>query len=136
MRPFLIGLAGTAMLCIVQPPTPVQARSCPTQITLADEIKYSAAVFRGRVESLRVVPWRSGAQTVANFSVQQWWKGGPAKSVEVRSCGGNGVICSSGFKFELGVSYVVFAMGRPLETSNCNRTDTVERSAAILEWLE
>ena len=131
------------MFSIATSPGPVQARSCVAPEPIEVEFKRSAAVFRGRVTSLNVVRGRGGEsdlQTVATFDVQQWWKGGRSKTVEVRSCGGSEgnkeVICTHGFQFELGASYVVFATRQPLETSICLRTDTVERSANTLRWLE
>jgi hypothetical protein len=142
MRRILIVLSWVAMLCIVQSPGPIQARSCAAPEPIEVEYKRSAAVFRGRVTSLNVMRGGGGTfdlQTVATFDVQHWWKGRRSKSVEVRSCGGkepgNEVICTVGFEFELGVNYVVFATRRPLETSSCLRTNTIEKSTDVLKWL-
>jgi len=142
MRRHVIVLLWVVMFCIVQPGGSVQARSCAAPEPLEVEYEQSAAVFSGRVKSLKVVRVGGGKfdlQTVATFDVQHWWKGRRSKSVEVRSCGGkeagNEVICTVGFEFELGVSYVVFATGRPIETSICLRTKAVEESADVLKWL-
>ena len=143
MPRFLVLLPLVAMLCIAPWQGSVQARECAAPEPLDVEFSRSAAVFIGRVKSLRVVRVGGGEfdlQTVATFDVENWWKGGRARTVEVRSCGGidgdRAVICTHGFHFKLGVSYVVFATGRPLETSICLRTNTVEESADVLRWLE
>ena len=123
------------MLCMAASGVSVQARSCAAPEPLEVEYRHSSAVFSGHVKSLKVVRGGGGEfdlQTVATFDVQRWWKGGRSKSVEVRSCGGNDgdkeIICTHGFEFELGVSYVVFATRRPLETSICLRTNTISRN--------
>jgi hypothetical protein len=142
MTRLLIVLTWLAIFCVAHSRGSVQARSCAAPEAFEVEYRRSAAVFSGRVQALKVVRVHDGAfglVTVATFEVQNWWKGGRSKFVDVRSCGGiEGdveIICTHGFEFELGVSYVVFATGRPLETSLCLRTNTVEKSADVLKWL-
>jgi len=118
--------------------------ACTPTPPIADEVKQSTAVFRGRVTSLGALPDNSAS--IATFDVEQWWKGGPSPTVDVLSCGGKvpqgqEVICVDGlYKFYPGVSYVVFAIRYPpknpfLNASSCRRTTTVEESAETIRWL-
>jgi len=118
--------------------------ACTAAPPIADEVNQSTAVFRGRVMSLEALP--DNTASIATFDVEQWWKGGPSRMVEVLSCGGKvpegqEVICVDGpYKFYVGVSYVVFAIRYPpknpfLNASSCRRTATVEKSAEVIRWL-
>jgi hypothetical protein len=138
LRSFIV-LSWAAILYVVSQGVSVHARSCAVQEPIEAEYRRSAAVFTGRVTSLRIVRGPKGefdVETVATFEVQQWWKGRPTKFVEVRSCGGDDVVCTVGFQFDVGVSYVVFAQRHPLQTSNCLRTQIVDEAADVLKWLE
>jgi len=130
------------MFWVLQSGVPMDARSCAVREPRDAEFRSSAAVFSGRVKSLRAVRGHGGPsdlQTIATFDVERWWKGGRGRTAEVHSCGGsdgvNAVACTVGFTFDVGVRYLVFAYGRPLETSNCQRTGTLEESADTVEWL-
>jgi hypothetical protein len=90
-------------------------------------------------------PLPDNTASIATFDVEQWWKGGPSRTVKVLSCGGKvpeglEIMCMDGpYKFYLGVSYVVFAVRYPanpfLEASSCRRTAAVEKSADVIGWL-
>ena len=118
--------------------------ACTPAPPIADEVNQSTAVFRGRVMSLEALP--DNTASIATFDVEQWWKGGPSRTVEVLSCGGKvpegqEVTCVDGpYKFYVGVSYVVIAIRYPpknpfLNASSCRRTATVEESAEVIRWL-
>jgi len=59
---------------------------------------------------------------VATFEVEQRWKGPSLRRLRVLTCGTQTFVCTCGADFQLGQRYVVFAEGKMLETSSCNRT--------------
>jgi len=59
---------------------------------------------------------------VATFEVEQRWKGPSLRRLRVLTCGTQTFVCPCGADLELGQRYVVFAEGKMLETSSCNRT--------------
>jgi hypothetical protein len=125
--------------CVAPGGDVAQARSCAVAESIGMEFKHSAAVFVGRVKSTDVAHGPHGTfdvQTVATFDVERWWKGPQTKTVKVRSCGTQDVVCITGIDFKPGDRYVVFATGRPLETTVCQRTELVNDAAATLKWLE
>jgi hypothetical protein len=108
------------------------------------EVKQSVVVFRGRVTSLEPLP--DNTDSIATFDVEQWWKGGPSRTMKMRSCGGKPpegqeIACiDAHIRFRLGLDYVVFADRYPpnnplLQASSCGRTAQAEKSADILKWL-
>ena len=114
-------------------------RSCAAQEPIAVEYKRSAAVFTGRVKALDIVKTprpTPDVHTVASFELERWYKGRRPRTVKVRTCGGGEAICTVGFEFALGRRYVVFASGRPLETTICQRTARIEDATEIVRWLE
>jgi hypothetical protein len=118
--------------------------ACTPTPAIAGEVMQSAAVFRGRVVSLEALP--DNTASIATFDVEQWWKGGLSRTVNVLSCGGKPsegreIICTDGpYKFHVGGRYVVFAVRHLptnpfLEASSCRRTAAVEKSADNIRWL-
>ena len=77
--------------------------------------------------------------TTTTFTVDKMWKGAPATNVRVKTCGGvlgdQSVTCDPSFTFRIGSTYLVFASGEPLQTSNCVPTALLERVSQTLEWL-
>ena len=125
--------------------TPLRA-SCAKR-SLEQQFAGSTAVFVGRATAqqaearTRVVSGgaRDEIDTVTTFAVEQMWKGAPAKEMRVMTCGGSlgdrAFTCSSSFRFHIGSTYLVFASGEPLETSECVPTALVDRATQTLEWL-
>ena len=63
---------------------------------------------------------------VATFEVEQRWKGPSLRRLRVQTCGTQTFVCTCGADFQLGQRYVVFAEGKMLETSSCNRTTVAD----------
>lgn len=64
---------------------------------------------------------------VATFAVERRWKGPTMRRLRVQTCGTQAMLCTCGFDFQLGQRYVVFADGKPPETSSCNRNAILPR---------
>jgi hypothetical protein len=109
---------------------------CADTGTLADEYRQSSAVFVGRIVSLeistKVVKGHRIENMVATFEVERRWKGPSARRLRVQTCGTQMMACTCGVDFQLGQRYVVFAEGRPLQTSSCNRTTLADTAGEDL----
>jgi len=112
-----------ALLCAARP---ASACVCADLGSLSDEYHHSSAVFVGRIVSLeissQVINGEKFENTIATFNVERRWKGPTVRRLRVQTCGTQALVCTCGFNFQLGQRYVVFADGRPLQTSSCNRT--------------
>jgi hypothetical protein len=135
-------LALSALLCVMVAvfSVPLKA-SCPAT-TLESQFADSTAVFVGRAIAQRVVPATRDPlerETETTFQVEDRWKGEAATTVRVQTCGwkdGNDALtCSDDFRFAIGESYLVFAMGQPLRTSSCLPTNRMDRADRTLQWL-
>jgi hypothetical protein len=111
-------------------------------LSIDDEFKGSRAVFVGRAiaQSAATTPTLSWPQaTETTFEVEDVWKGGPEKTIRIRTCGGTvgkqSVVCPEAFHFLVGSRYVVFAEGQQLVTDICHRTARVDRARETLQWL-
>jgi hypothetical protein len=115
---------------------------CPF-VTLEDQFARSQAVFIGRAIAQQIVPInaRSGTRaTETTFAIEQLWKGRVnPKTLRVRTCswndGNNAVTCGESLTIVVGSRYIVFAIGDPLETSQCQPTALAERAEKTLQWL-
>jgi hypothetical protein len=110
---------------------------CALPRDVASEASSAAAVFTGRVVSVRDTAVQTSAggwmQRVVTLRVDHAWKGVESDSVAVLAGGGR-----CGFQFERGESYLVFANGLPGEspwTGACGRTAELSRAAADLREL-
>ena len=124
--------------------TPLRA-SC-AKSSLGQQFAGSTVVFVGRATAQQAEARTrvgsgagEGIDTVTTFAVEQMWKGPPEKEVRVMTCGGRlgdrAFTCSSSFRFHIGSTYLVFASGEPLETSECVPTALVDRATQTVEWL-
>ena len=125
----------------------VPVRALCMKMTLEEQFASSAVVFVGRATAqeaearTRVLSnvTREEINTATTFAVQEMWKGAPATEVRVMTCGGvlgdrHGT-CDPSFTFRVGSTYLVFASGERLETSECFPTALLERASQTLEWL-
>ena len=112
-----------AILCTARS---VDACACADLGSIADEYHKSSAVFIGRIVAIeistRVYKGDKIEKMVATFEVEQRWKGPSLRRLRVLTCGTQTFVCPCGADLELGQRYVVFAEGKMLETSSCNRT--------------
>ena len=113
--------------------------TCPVT-TLEDQFAASAAVFVGQATAQQVVVTARGDNaTETTFEVRDVWKGTADQRVRVRTCGwalpNSGMTCSEDVRFVVGEIYLVFAVGQPLETSQCQPTERVDRAEKPLQWL-
>ena len=119
---FVILACIVATMCAAHP---VAACTCADLGSLADEYHHSRAVFVGRIVSIeissKIVDGERVENMVATFTVERRWKGPTIRRLRVQTCGTQTLVCTCGFSFQLGERYVVFAEGKPLETSSCNR---------------
>lgn len=110
----IVFAAGSASACV-----------CADLGSLADEYHRSSAVFIGRIVSLeitaKVIEGVRVENMIATFDVERRWKGPTMRRLRVQTCGTQTMVCTCGFDFQLGQRYVVFADGKPLKTSSCNR---------------
>lgn len=120
LRLFLLCIV--AVICAARP---VSACTCADLGSLADEYRHSRAVFVGRIVSLeistKVIEGQRFENMIATFEVERRWKGPTVRRLRVQTCGTQTEVCTCGFDFQLGQRYVVFAEGKPLQTSSCNR---------------
>ena len=116
-----------AILCTARS---VDACACADLGSIADEYHKSSAVFIGRIVAIeistRVYKGDKIEKMVATFEVEQRWKGPSLRRLRVQTCGTQTFVCTCGADFQLGQRYVVFAEGKPLETSSCNRTTVAD----------
>ena len=119
---FLIILCIVATMCTAKP---VAACVCTDLGSLADEYRDSSAVFIGRIVSIeldsKVVDGEKFEGMVATFVVERRWKGPTVRRLRVSTCGTQSYFCTCGFDFQVGGRYVIFAHGKRLATSSCNR---------------
>lgn len=122
-----------AVVCAARP---AAACACADLGSLADEYRRSGAVFVGRIVSVeistRVHEGHRVENMIATFYVERRWKGPHARRLRVRTCGTQTQVCTCGADFQLGQRYVVFAEGKPLETSSCNRTTVADAAGEDL----
>jgi hypothetical protein len=104
---------------------PAHACTCADLGSLRDEYHHSSAVFVGRIVSLeissKVINGERFENMTATFDVERRWKGPTVRRLRVQTCGTQAQVCTCGFNFQLGQRYVVFADGKSLQTSSCNR---------------
>ncbi|HSE23819.1 MAG TPA: hypothetical protein VLB68_19270 [Pyrinomonadaceae bacterium] len=104
---------------------PVVACTCSDLGSIADEYRQSSAVFVGRIISIEVsstiIKGERVENMIATFFVERRWKGSSVRRLRVQTCGTQTFVCTCGADFQLGQRYVVFAGGKPLQTSSCNR---------------
>lgn len=104
---------------------PVAACICSDMGSTADEYQHSSAVFVGRIVSIeissRIIDGVTVEAMIATFAVERRWKGPSIRRLRVQTCGTQTMVCTCGADFQLGQRYVVFAEGKPLQTSSCNR---------------
>jgi hypothetical protein len=124
------------IVIIVCTARPVGACTCADSGSLNDEYHHSSAVFVGRIVSLEISSKVIGGVTIENmiaiFDVQRRWKGPSVRRLRVQTCGTQTLVCTCGVDFQLGQRYVVFAEGKPLQTSSCNRTHIAETAGEDL----
>lgn len=124
------------VVAIVCAARPVHACVCADLGSLADEYQRSSAVFVGRIVSIeiatKVVDGHRIESMVATFDVERRWKGPSARRLRVQTCGTQMLVCTCGVDFQLGQRYVVFAEGKPLQTSSCNRTTLADTAGEDL----
>ena len=124
------------------------------EMTLDEHFARSSVVFVGRATAKTgetpvdtatgMRPTGTRWYTVTTFAVEEMWKGSPERSITVRNCGASngqwGFSCDdSGFMFQIGAQYLIFARGAPLETDRCQPIGATERPTArmqaTLRWL-
>jgi hypothetical protein len=129
-----------AMVLATIAPTSLHACVCPETGSIKDELQSSDAVFLGRVVALTIdtVSLEEGTfeRMRATFKVQRRWKGPNRSRLDVWTCGDQVSFCTCGIEFKLGGEYVVFAAGRPLGSSSCNRTRLAAESKQLVAELE
>ena len=122
-----------AILCAARP---ASACVCADLGSLADEYRRSSAAFVGRIVSLeistKVVEGHRIENMVATFEVERRWKGPSVRRLRVQTCGTQMLVCTCGVDFQLGQRYIVFAEGKPLQTSSCNRTTIADAAGEDL----
>ena len=125
----LMGLVQPAASCV-----------CVEMGDLPAIVRDSSAVFLGRVVAFRIVAKRVQGtlqeDTEVTFAVDRRWKGATRRSVKVRTCGTERIVCTCGAHFELGYSYVVFASGNPLETTSCHPNEQFEGAEDLITRLD
>ena len=106
---------------------------------VAEQYKSADAVFIGRIIVLEIETVKVEAEEIhhmaATFTVDRRWKGPRKTKVRVSTCGTQTEICTCAVNFQLGGSYVVFAKGKPLKTSSCSPTDSVESATETIREL-
>ena len=104
---------------------PVAACTCSDLGSVAEEYRQSSAVFVGRIVSMevssKIIKGERVESMIATFVVERRWKGSSFRRLRVQTCGTQTMVCTCGADFRLGQRYVVFAGGKPLQTSSCNR---------------
>ena len=73
---------------------------------------------------------------VATFNVERRWKGAQGRTVRVRTCGTQTMICTCGVDFQIGQRYVVLAACNSLETDICWPTQTADGAENIIKELD
>jgi predicted metal-binding protein len=120
-------------------------RAACAAISLNDDFEHSERVFLGLATDQSILstpPASMERATETTFEIERSWKGKPAKTVRVVTCGGtvgnSSVWCGEAFNFKVGARYLVFAHGQPLQTSQCRHTSRAEVEGAkdTLRWLE
>ena len=109
--------------------------------TLEKQFAASSVVFVGHAISRELDEASKTASTT--FEVEEMWKGSPARTISIRTCGevvrrdlGVVFICEpDSITFQVGTRYLIFARGEPLETNECLPTGVIEQSEAALRWL-
>jgi hypothetical protein len=130
---FLILACIVATMCAARP---VAACTCADLGPLADEYHHSSAVFVGRIVSIeissKIIEGERVENMIATFAVERRWKGPSIRRLRVQTCGTQTLVCTCGVGFQLGQRYVVFAEGKPLQTSSGNRTHIAETAGEDL----
>jgi len=129
------------IIAIVCAARPASACVCADLGSLADEYHRSSAVFVGRIVSLEITSKLIGGDRIENmvatFAVERRWKGPSVRRLRVQTCGTQTLVCDCGVDFQLGQRYVVFAEGKPLQTSSCNRTAIADAAGEdVLKGLD
>ncbi len=113
---------------------------CPESGDVSAAYRQAAAVFVGRVVTLEVAPNPAREpgedDMVATLRVERLWKGPRTSTLRVRTCGTQAAACTCGFDFQLGARYVVFASGKRLETTSCDRTRVALAADDIIREIE
>jgi hypothetical protein len=138
-RPRLV-LATACVLALTLSARDVNACVCEDLGDAAQQFKLSRVAFVGRIIFIEVTKSMvAGIETedmVATFSIERHWKGAQGRTVRVRTCGTQTMICTCGVDFQLGQRYVVLAAGTPLETSTCWLTQTADGAEDIIRKLD
>jgi hypothetical protein len=123
------------------PGTSAQACVCDESRGLEADYREAEAVFAGRIVALQVAPAKVGGNSdehmVATLVVERRWKGPKTREIQVQTCGTQETLCTCGTDFALGGRFVVFAVGKPLSTSSCQRTRRYQRvpGDGKLQWV-
>lgn len=129
------------MAALLAAASPVDACVCYESAGLEADFREAAAVFAGKVVAVEIatvtVADRQEEVMVATIKVARRWKGPKDELVRVRTCGTQEMICTCGTNFRLGSHFVVFAVGKPLQTGSCQRTRayTSMPQEPGIEWL-
>lgn len=128
-------------LCVLLTPAKeLSACVCNERGTVAEEFRAAQVVFLGRVIALEVRSWVVAGSTeegtVATFAIERRWKGSPKRTIRIRTCGTQVMICTCGIDFRLGERYVVFAGGSPLETGECDATELAAGASKLIGDIE
>jgi hypothetical protein len=136
-----VGASAILTMLLVVPPAPAGACVCYESAGLEADYREAVAVFAGQIVALEVAEAKSGDHVnedmVATLKVTRRWKGPKDALLRVRTCGTQTMICTCGTNFELGAHFVVFAVGAPLATGSCQRTQAYTPVPATpgLEWV-
>jgi hypothetical protein len=126
---------------LVARPVPAAACVCSESRGLEADYLEAAAVFAGKVVALEIAEVKVGDQVnedmVATLRVERLWRGRKDTLLRVRTCGTQTMLRTCGTDFEVGAHFIVFALGTPLSTSSCQRTQryTTAPGEPGLEWL-
>ena len=119
-------IAGALLVALTCLARDAGACICTESAGLAADFGEASAVFAGEIVALELVE-KTVEDTVvqdmvATFRVVRRWKGPSGDRIRVKTCGTQASLCTCGAAFALGKRFVVFASGKPLETSSCDRT--------------
>ena len=108
---------------------------------LAADFGEAKAVVAGKIVALEIatvtVGGTSSEDMVATVRVERRWKGPKDALLRVRTCGTQETLCTCGTDFRVGGYFLIFAAGKPLATSSCQRTRSYSSvpDEAGAQWL-
>lgn len=105
-------------------PRPAYGCSCMRPESASIEREASTAVFTGEVSN--IAPSENGY--IVDFSVSEHWKGTEGETIQVKTAE-NSAAC--GYAFDVGQSYLVYAVGEEtdLSVNLCGRTAQLDNAA-------